>query len=148
MWADVGEQEANSRSGLGRVVLEGSRFSRQADGVFMLTSEARNVRIQGGAAALLDVIQTRGVPAEQHVVEAAEQLARQGEIVGRLEGVFRIGGRVLIVAGLASDAYAIYSADDRVRETVTIAGGWAGAAGGVAAYNLATGPTNAAGPWA
>lgn len=33
MWANVGEEVAQSRSGLGRVVLESSRFSRDADGV-------------------------------------------------------------------------------------------------------------------
>jgi len=106
------------------------------------------VRIQGGPAALLDVIRTRGVRAEPQVVEAAEQLARQGQITGQLDSVFRVGGRVLIVAGVAADAYNIYTADDRVRETVKTVGGWAGAAGSVALYNAATGPTNAAGPWA
>ncbi len=40
------------------------------------------------------------------------------------------------------------TADDRVRETVKTVGGWAGAAGGVAIYNAATGATNVAGPWA
>jgi len=148
MWESVGNQVANSRSGVGQVFLEDSLFSKQGDGIFTLTSRANNVRIQGGPAALLDIIRTRGVRAEAQVVEAAEQLARQGQITGRLEGVFRVGGRVLIVAGLAADAYNIYTADDRVRETVKTVGGWAGAAGGVAIYNAATGPTNVAGPWA
>ena len=148
MWEAVGNQVASSRSGVGQVFLDGSQFSKQGDGVFTLTNRASNVRIQGGPAALLDIIRTRGVRAEPQVVEAAEQLVRQGQITGRLEGVFRVGGRVLIVAGVAADAYNIYTADDRVRETVKTVGGWAGAAGGVALYNAATGPTNVAGPWA
>jgi len=148
MWQAVGERVASSDSGLGRVVLENSRFSRQGDGVFTLAGNASSVRLQGGTAGLLDVVRAHGVRAEPEVLEAAEKLAQQGKIAGRLEGAFRVGGRVLIVAGLANDAYIIYTADDRVRETVSTVAGWSGAAGGVALYNVATGPTNLAGPFA
>ena len=148
MWTDVGTQVARSPSGIGRVILEDSRFSRQGNGVFTLTGEASNISIRGGPAALLDIVRANGVRAEPQVVEAAEQLARQGQIAGRLEGVFRVGGRVMIVAGLASDGYRIYTADDHVRETARVVGGWAGAAGTMAAYNAVTGASNAAGPWA
>ena len=105
MWTSVSESVADSCSGIGRVFLESSQFSHQGDGVFTMTSRASNIRIQGGASALLGVVRANAVPAEPQVIEAVEQLAQQGKITGRLEGVFRVGGRVPIVAGLASDAY-------------------------------------------
>lgn len=156
MWEQVGERVGSSKSGFGRVYLENSRFSTgkelggkgAANGVFTLSKQAGSIQVQGGSAALLDAVKQQGVPAEKAVVEAVEDLARQEKISGRVEGVYRTGGRLLIVTAVAADGYRIYSADDKVRESVKVAGGWAGATGAVAAYNAATGSSNVAGPWA
>ncbi len=147
MWQEVGEQVARSQSGVGRVHLENSRFSRSGNGQFMLTSRPSAVQIRGGAAALVDVIQRTGQPVERPVLEAAERLATEQRWQGRVQGAFRVGGRVLVIAGLAADGYRIYQAEDRLREGAIVAGGWAGAtgAGGVAAAKAA--PLLAAGPW-
>ena len=102
--------------------------------------------MKGGAGALLDIINTNGIKGEPAVVEAAEQAARNGTINGGVQGVFRVAGRVLVVAGAAADGYRIYQADDKIREGVIVGGGWAGAGTFIGAYNLATGPTNAARP--
>ncbi|MEM6387694.1 MAG: hypothetical protein AAF718_15810 [Pseudomonadota bacterium] len=149
-WTEVGERVARSDSGIGRVLLSGAddTLSVGRPGQFMLSSSADAVRIRGGAGTLLDVIRANGIPAEQGVIEAAEQLARQGRILGTVDDVVRVGGRVMIIAGAAADAWHIYTADDQLRAVAEVAGGWAGAAAGVAAYNAWTGPTNAAGPWA
>jgi len=148
MWTDVGEQVAASPSGIGRVVqtADGPFNRGGGSGTFMLTSKPNVVSVKGGAAALLDIIQARGLQAEPAVREAAEQAARNGQIAGKLQGVFRVGGRILVVAGAAADGYRIYQADDKVREAVKVGGGWAGAGAAVVAYNSVTGATNAAGP--
>jgi hypothetical protein len=62
--------------------------------------------------------------------------------------VFRIGGRVFIVVGLAADGYRIYTAEDKVKETVKVAGGWAGAIAAGSAFATSFAPADAAGPWA
>jgi hypothetical protein len=149
-WTEVGERVAQSENSVGRVILSGADDTLCAGrpGHFILSGAADNLRIQGGAATLLDIIRTNGVPAEQGVVEAAEQLAKQGRILGAVDDVVSVGGRVLIIAGAAADVWHVNSADDRLRATAEVAGGWAGAAAGVAAHNAATGPSNAAGPWA
>lgn len=150
MWKEVGRRVNASADGIGRVILDNSEFSKQGNGVFTVVGRKATsaLSFRGGGAALLDVVRTNGIEAEKGVVEAAERLAEQGKISGRVQGVYRVGGRVLVVAGIAADAWQIYKADDKVREIVKVGGGWAGATAGVAAYNAATGPSNAAGPWA
>jgi hypothetical protein len=80
------------------------------------------------------------------VLDAAKQLAIKEGWAGKVQGAFRIGGRILIVVGLAADAYRIYTAQDKVKTTIVAAGGWAGAlaVGGAAAE--ATAPADVAGP--
>ena len=147
MWIEVGNRVAASEDGIGRVVqTANSLFSEGQPGNFMLTSNPEVVRVKGGAATLLNVIESKGIRAEPAVVEAAEQAANSGKINGRVRGVFRVAGRVLVVAGAAADGYRIYQADDRIRETVIVGGGWAGAGAAIGTYNVATGATNAAGP--
>lgn len=147
MWTRVGEQVARSESGVGRVTLTDSRFSRGGDGTFMLTSRPEAVRVRGGANALVDVIQRTGEPVERPLLEAAEQLATRERWAGRVQGAVRVGGRVLIVVGAVADGYRIYSADDRVRETVKVAGGWAGATAAGGAFASWASPSLATGPW-
>ncbi len=149
MWNEVGEAVRASESGVGKVKLENSMFSRAADGEFTLTSKAENVRLpKGSAAQLVEAIKTRAAPAEPGVLEAAEKLASQEKWGGRVQGAFRVGGKVLIVVGLANDAYRIYTATDKVKTSVVVAGGWTGAALAGGAFAAWYTPADVAGPWA
>ncbi|MCG8486744.1 MAG: hypothetical protein MI756_04675 [Chromatiales bacterium] len=147
MWTRVGEQVAHSESGVGQVTLKNSRFSRGGDGTFMLTKQSDTVRVRGGANALVDIIQRTGEPVEPALVEAAKKLATRERWAGRVQNAFRVGGRVLIVVGAVTDGYRIYQADDRVRETTKVAGGWAGASAIGGAFASWASPSLATGPW-
>lgn len=147
MWTRVGEQVARSETGVGRVTLQNSRFSRGGDGTFTLTSRPEAVRVRGGANALVEIIQRTGEPVERPLLQAAEQLAARERWAGRVQGAFRVGGRVLIVAGAVADGFRIYQAEDRVRETVKVAGGWAGATAAGGAFATWASPSLATGPW-
>ena len=57
-----------------------------------------------------------------------------------LSTVAHVGGRVLLVAGAAYDAYSIVTAENPARQASSVAGGWAGAwAGGEAGAALGAG---------
>ena len=149
MWSRVAEAVHNSESGVGKVELKGSVFSRHGDGEFTLTNRAENVRLPRGATAeLLKTIKTNAAPAEPGVLEAAEKLATSEKWAGRVEGAYRVGGRVLIVVGLAADAYRIYTATDKVKTSVEVAGGWGGATLAAGAFAAWYTPADVAGPWA
>ncbi|ALN65927.1 hypothetical protein GLA29479_5102 [Lysobacter antibioticus] len=147
MWTEVGEAVAKSESGVGKVSLQDSMFSRSANGEFTLTSRPENVRVQGGAQGLLDVIKNHGVKADPEVLKSANDLAAREGWAGKVEGAFRVGGRVLIVVGVAADAYRIYTAEDKVKTVVEVAGGWAGAAAAGGAFATVAAPVNTTGPW-
>ena len=149
MWTEVGETVRASESGIGKVRLDNSIFSKNGNGEFTLTSVADNVRLpKGSAAQLVEAIKTRAAPAEQGVLEAAEKLAAQEKWGGRVQGAFRVGGKVLIVVGLAADGYRIYTATDKLKTSVEVAGGWAGAAAAGGAFAAWYAPADLAGPWA
>jgi hypothetical protein len=149
MWTEVGEIVRNSESGVGKVTLENSKFSKTGNGEFTLTSKAENVRLpKGTAASLVETIKARAPAAEPGVLEAAEKLAAQEKWTGRVQGAFRVGGKVLIVVGAVTDGYRIYTAQDKVKTTVEVAGGWAGAAAFGGAFAAWYAPADVAGPWA
>lgn len=148
MWTEVGRRVAASESGVGQVELKSSTFSRRADGEFTLTSRPEAVRIQGGAPALLDIIKEHAAPAEPGVLEAAQKLAESERWAGRVQGAFRVGGKVLIVVGAAADAYEIYTATDKAKAVTEVAGGWAGATATGGAFAAWFAPADVAGPWA
>jgi hypothetical protein len=148
MWERVAETVRTSESGVGRVELKNSSFSRSGDGEFTLVRDASNIRVRGGVPALLETLGRQGVRAEPVVVEAAEAWASKMEMAGKVRGVFRVGGRILIVVGLANDAYKIYTARDKVKAVVESAGGWAGAVAAGSAFAAWFTPADAAGPWA
>ena len=56
-----------------------------------------------------------GVAAEPVVVEAAEALAAKMKWAGRVRGVFRYGGRILIVVGVTLDLIHVYRAHDKLK---------------------------------
>jgi hypothetical protein len=53
-----------------------------------------------------------------------------GEALFKGAKLFKYGGRVLLIAGIAMDAYSIVVAKKRWRQVVRVAAGWAGAAAG------------------
>jgi hypothetical protein len=81
------------------------------------------------------------------VLKSANELAAREGWAGKVEGAFRVGGRVLIVVGVAADAYRIYTAEDKVKTVVEVAGGWAGAAAAGGTFASVAAPVNATGPW-
>lgn len=150
MWTEIGRQTAASESGIGKVELKNSAFSRSGDGEFTLTSRPEAVQIKGGPAALLKIITNEGVPVEAPVLEAAEALAAKAKWGGRVRGAFRVGGRVMIVVGVAVDAYQIYTASDKAKAIAEVAGGWTAATLAGTAFAEAFAPADFAGPvaWA
>jgi len=73
-------------------------------------------------------------------LQATNHSATRGSVaLGKTLTIFKWGGRALFVAGVAVSALEIYSAEDRTREAVIQAAGWAGAfAGGWVAAKLGT----------
>jgi hypothetical protein len=148
MWKRVGESVATSSQKVGEVILqEGGRFSDSA-GKFAVVADASKISLKGGTAPLVDALAKEGVTAEKVVVEAAEALASKMKWAGRVRGVFRYGGRVLIVVGVAADLIRIYRAHDRLKATLTSVGGWTAATAAGAAFAAYWTPADVAGPWA
>jgi hypothetical protein len=148
MWNRVGETIRNSESGVGEVVLQNSRFSKSGNGRFAVVRDASKIRIKGGVETVLSAMEHVGRPADPILTAAAKELAIQQRWAGRVRGVFRYGGKVLIVIGLVNDAYQIITAKDHVKEVVRAAGGWGGAAAAGAAFAAWYTPADVAGPWA
>ena len=150
MWTEVGKRTAASESGVGKVELKNSIFSQSGDGEFTLTSRADAVRIKGGSQALLKIITEHGAPAEPGVLEAAKKLAISEKWGGRVQGAFRVGGKVLIVVGIGLDAYKIYTASNKAKAVAEVAGGWTAATLAGSAFAAEFAPADVAGPvaWA
>ncbi|WP_460707423.1 eCIS core domain-containing protein [Myceligenerans halotolerans] len=148
MWERVGERVRASEHGVGEVVLENSRFSRQGNGRFAVVRDASRIRIRGGVSTVLASLRTVGEPVNPILTAAAEEAATQQRWAGRVRGVFHYGGKVLIVVGLVNDTYRIITAEDRTREVISVAGGWAGATAAGAAFAYWYTPADVAGPWA
>jgi hypothetical protein len=130
------------------VILEdGGRFSDLA-GKFAVVADANKISLKGGTGPLVDALAKEGVGAEPVVVEAAEALANRMKWAGRVRGVFRYGGRLLIVIGVTADLVRIYRAHDHLKATLTAASGWTAATAAGAAFATYWTPADAAGPWA
>ena len=65
-----------------------------------------------------------------------------------MQGVFKYGGRILIIVALAGEAYKIYHAENKVKAVVESTGGWVGASAGAAAFAAWFAPADVVGPWA
>ena len=75
------------------------------------------------------------------VIQAENVSFMQGEAPSELRTAVRYGGRAMVVAGAAYDAYRIATAENKVRTASSVAGGWTGAwAGGE--VGAATGARN------
>ena len=149
MWDKVGELVRTSSRKVGEVILqEGSAFSKQGSGKFAVVADASKVQVKGGITALSEIVKGKGVAVEPALVEAAEAMATKLKWAGTVRNVFRYGGKVLIVVGVAADVYKVYVAEDKVKAVVESAGGWAGATAGAAAFAAWFTPADVAGPWA
>jgi hypothetical protein len=82
------------------------------------------------------------------VSEAAEALAKKQKWAGRVRGVFRYGGRILLVVAVANDSYRIYQAEDKLKAVLTTAAGWGGAIAAGGAFAAWFTPADTAGPGA
>jgi hypothetical protein len=148
MWKRVGESVASSSQKVGEVILPaGGRFSETA-GKFAVVADASKISLKGGTAPLVDALAKGGVTAEPVVVQAAETLASKMRWAGRVRGVFRYGGKILVVVAIAADLVRIYRAHDHLKATITSVGGWTGATAAGAAFAAWWTPADAAGPWA
>lgn len=148
MW-DAVAAKVKSSGGVGEVVLEsGSRFSRSGSGKFAVVTDAAKVSVKGGAEALAAALEQAGLSAEPPILEAAQKLANKMRWGGRVRGVFRHGGRVLIVVAIAGDFWKVFRADNKPKAIIESAGGWAGATAGAAAFAAWFTPADTAGPLA
>jgi hypothetical protein len=148
MWKRVGETVASSSQKVGEVIFPaGGRFSETA-GKFAVVADASKISLKGGTAPLVDALAKGGITAEPVVVQAAEKLASKMRWAGRVRGVFRYGGKILVVVAIAADLVRIYRAHDHLKATVTSVGGWTGATAAGAAFAAWWTPADAAGPWA
>lgn len=148
MWDRVAGR-VKASGGVGEVVLEaGSRFSRSGSGKFAVVTDATKVSVKGGPEGLALALEEAGLSAEAPVLEAAEKLARKMRWGGRVRGVFRVGGRFLIVVAVTADVWKVFRAENKVKAVVESAGGWAGAGAGAAAFAAWFTPADAAGPLA
>jgi hypothetical protein len=147
MWDKVGELVGKSKSRIGEVILKaGSKFSKTA-GKFAVVADASKMSLKGGLGPLIASLKQAGVTADPVVVSASQEWARQKN-VGRVQTVFKWGGRLLIVVGIAADGYKIYRAENKLKETAKVVGGWGGAALFSAAFATWFAPADVAGPGA
>jgi hypothetical protein len=93
-------------------------------------------------------IMTKGAKVPEALEQAGSRLMANEGWVGDLKGVFRFGGKVVLVIAVAADVYQIVEAQDHVKATLVSASGWAGASAGAAAFGLMFAPADVAGPLA
>ncbi len=147
MWEEVGSRVRSSETKVGEVVLQDSRFSKQGNGKFLVVADRTKITVKGGIPAVVEALEKSGATAEPIVKEAAQRLISQRN-AGRVRAVFKYGGRILIVVGIAAEGYKIYHAQNKVKAVVESAGGWAGAWAAGSAFAAWFSPADAAGPWA
>ena len=148
MWDEVAARIRASKDGVGRVILENSEFSKSGNGEFAVVTRAERISLSTSIEVLVQRLIQSGASAEEPVLVATQRLLKAQRIAGVAKGVFRYGGRILIVVAVAADAYRIYHARDRKLAVVETAGGWAGATAAGSAFAAWFTPADAAGPWA
>jgi hypothetical protein len=149
MWERVGREVAASEAKTGEVVLPaGGEFSAQP-GRFKIVADASKIRLREGPLPLIDAIRASGAATPVPALEAdVVALARTLRLAGTVRNVFRVGGRILIVAAIANDLYHVIIAEDKTEAVLQSAGGWAGAEAAALAFSAMWVPADIAGPWA
>jgi hypothetical protein len=147
MWEEVGNRVRSNQSQVGEVILENSIFSKQGNGKFLVVADRTKVNVKGGMSTVVKALENSAIKAEPIVIQAAKKLISQRNL-GRVQGVFKYGGRILIIVALAGEAYKIYHAENKVKAVVESTGGWVGASAGAAAFAAWFAPADVVGPWA
>jgi hypothetical protein len=147
MWHRVGSMVANSKDKVGIVEVGPNNFSEQGPGKFAVVADKNKIQIKGGIPRMIQILKENGISAAPTEQAAAKEWARQ-KSVGKVQAVFRHAGKILIVVGVGADAYKIYTAEDKLKETATVAGGWGGAMVFSAAFATWFTPADVAGPGA
>lgn len=151
MWDEVGRLAGRTRDGVVEVVLEpGSQFSRQGPGRFVVVSKPEVIQLKDGLPGLVEAVEAAGAETPAHLRAAADAFATRMKWAGRVRAAFHYGGRVLLVVGVAADAYQVAVAKDKTKALLTSAGGWAGAWAAGSGFAGAFAPADTAGPvaWA
>lgn len=119
MWKIVGETVNESKSGFARVkIVENSHISAKP-GEFILVRDPNTVRVSGGAKAIIEALEQKGIRAPE-IEMAVNKWGKLGKVVG----VFRVAGKIFMVVGIGMDLYEIVTATDKIQKTVSIAAGW------------------------
>ena len=152
MWDMVARTVAQSPSKTGEVILDGSRFSRDGNGRFLLTTDSGRIQVQPDA--IMSAMGRASAPVDGRIAAAVEGSLQQARLEGRLgeaarvRNLWRIGGRLMIVVGAAADTIRIIEAEDKPRTITSVAGGWTGATIAGSAAGAWFAPADIAGPWA
>lgn len=104
----------------------GSHYYFTPEGWRSAAPRLTNITGAGSEAAIATL-------AAGHVADEASDAARAAARArwgARAQVISRVGGRPVIVVGMASSGYEIYTADNRAKETSEQVGGWAGALSG------------------
>ncbi len=108
-----------------KIVSAGDKLEKD---VMIAAKSASDVSIVGfegeGAEALVKQL------SEKHAQNSAVASAFSARNSGRTARAIRIGGKLLIIAGAARDAYEVYTAEDRWKTITTRLSGWAGSRAG------------------
>ncbi|WP_291431589.1 DUF4157 domain-containing protein [Deinococcus sp.] len=145
MWDKVAAKIKVSGKGVGRVVLENSVFSKQGNGEFAVVTDPRKIKVKTSVGELIRSLNRSGYLVEKPIQEASEKLIKSAQIKGVVKGVYRYGGRLLIVVAVAGDIYQIYHAKDKKLAVVESVGGWAGATAAGSAFAVWFTPADVAG---
>jgi len=149
MWQDIGRLTRESPGGIGRVILQDTALSANANGEFMAVAEGADVRLQMRPGEFAQMLIDRGVVSEAthpELFEEARAFANRMRWAGRVQTGLRVGGRALLVVGVAVDGYRFYKSPNKPRTGTEIAGGWAGALALGGAFATYFAPADVAGP--
>ncbi|KFE66543.1 peptidoglycan-binding domain-containing protein [Hyalangium minutum] len=151
VWNEVGQEVQRHPSKIGIIEYDGVdrgdwSLSKNRPGKTVAVADGSKITIKGGVGAVVEALQSKGYGVDPTLREAAETLVRRAKNVAKVKGVFKYGGRVLIVVGAVADGYRIYRAENKLKETVKVAGGWAGASAAAALFSAFWVPADTAGP--
>lgn len=127
VWKFVGAKVVASDEGIGLLELKAPPFD-DVIGSFIVVRDPSDVHVPDAVPRLVETLVRHGMEAEPYVLKAASVLIATMKEAGQVRAAFQIGGRVLLVIKLAKDTYKIVHARNKVKASVEVIGGWAGAA--------------------
>jgi hypothetical protein len=155
VWNEIGEAIRRHSSKMGIIEYDGVdrgewSLSKGKPGKTIAIADPKQITIKGGVGSVIEALQAQGHEVDPTLKEASKELIRRRNASAKVKAVFKYGGRVLIVVGAAADLYRIYRAENKLKETVKVAGGWVGAGLFASAFAAWWTPADVAGPvaWA